>query len=115
MVPYMLKLVQKLKETDKPLRREFCIAMQEKLEDNGFDDRLVFSDEATFHLNGKVNKHNTHILGTENPYEIHEHEWDSPKVNSAISKKSVYWPFFFEEATITGESYLNMLEDWLIG
>lgn len=65
MVPYKLKLVQKLKDTDKPLRRDFCIAMQEKLEDNGFDDRLVFSDEATFYLNGKVNKHSTRIWGTE--------------------------------------------------
>ena len=116
MVPHKLKLFQKLKETDKPLRREFCITLQEKLEDNGLDDRLVFSDEATFHLNGRVNMHNTCIWGTENPHEIHEHERDSPKVNvfCAISKKGVYGPFFFEEATITGESYLNMLEEWLL-
>lgn len=116
MVPYKLKLVQQLKDTDKPLRRDFCIAMQEKLEDNGFDDRLVFSDEATFHLNGKVNKHNTRIWGSENPHELLEHERDSPKVNvfCAVSKRGVYGPFFFEEATITGESYLNMLEDWLM-
>ena len=32
--------------------------MQDKLEEDDFDDRLVFSDEATFHTSGKVNKHN---------------------------------------------------------
>ena len=63
MTPYKLQLVQHLKETDKPLRRDFCIAMQQKMEDDEFDDRLVFSDEATFHVNGKVNKHNTRIWG----------------------------------------------------
>jgi hypothetical protein len=31
--------------------------MQEKLEEDGFWERLVFSDEATFHVNGKVNRH----------------------------------------------------------
>ena len=64
MTPYKLQLVQQLKDTDKPARRDFCIAMQEKLEDDGFDSRLVFSDEAAFHVNGKVNKHNTCIWGS---------------------------------------------------
>ena len=47
MAPYKLQLIQQLKNTDKPARRDFCIAMPEKLGDDGFDDRLVFSDEAT--------------------------------------------------------------------
>jgi len=34
------------------------------MEDDRFDDRLVFSDEATFHIKAKVNKHNTRIWGT---------------------------------------------------
>ena len=54
MMPYKLQLVQHLKDTDKPVRRDFCIAMQQKMENDGFDDRLVFSDEATFHINGLV-------------------------------------------------------------
>ena len=65
---------QQLKDTNKPARHDFYIAMQEKLEDDGFDDRLIFSDKATFHVNGKVNKHNTRIWGTENPHEILEHQ-----------------------------------------
>ena len=61
MTSYKLQLVQQLKDTDKPACRYFCIAMQQKMEDDGFDNRLVFSDEAAFHVNGKVNKHNTCI------------------------------------------------------
>ena len=116
MTPYKLQLAQQLKDTDKPARRDFCFAMQEKLEDDGFDDRLVFSDEVTFHVNGKVNKHNTRIWGTENPHEILEHQRDSPKVTMfcAMSKKAVYGPFFFEGATVNDETYLDTLEKWLM-
>ena len=55
-----------LKDTDKSAREDFCTQMQVMVE-NGLDDRLVFSDEATFHVTGKVNKHNTRIWGTEHP------------------------------------------------
>jgi hypothetical protein len=36
-------------------------------EDNLFLDKIVFSDEATFHLSGKVNRHNLIIWGSQNP------------------------------------------------
>ena len=82
------------------------------LEEDEFDGHLVFSDEATFHVAGKVNKHNTCILGTEHPHAIQEHVQDSPKVNvfCAIMKK----PFFFEGTTVNSEAYLAMLQNWLI-
>ena len=31
-----------------------------------------------------------------------------------MSKKAVYGPFFFEGATVNGETYLDMLEKWLM-
>lgn len=37
--------------------------MQEKLEGKEVEKRLVFSDEATFHTNSKVNEHNVRICG----------------------------------------------------
>ena len=55
--------------------------MQEKLGDDGFDDRFVLGDEATFQVNEQVNKHDSRIWGTENSYEILEHQRDFPKVN----------------------------------
>jgi hypothetical protein len=41
-----------------------------------------------------------------------EHQRDSPKVNvfCAISSQKVYGPFFFAEETVTGMTYLDMLQ-----
>ena len=115
MIPYKLHLLQHLKDTDKSTREDFCTQMQVMLEEDGFDDRLVFSDEATFHVTGKFNKQNTCIWGTEHPHAIQEHVRDSPKVDvfCAISKKCVYWPFFFEGTTVNSEAYLARLQNWL--
>ena len=115
-IPYKLYLVQHWKDTNKPACENFDNQMQAMLEEDGFDDRLVFSDEATFHLIGKVNKHNTRIWGTEHRHLTLEHVRDSPKVNvfCAISKKRVYGLFFFEETTVNSEAYLDMLQNWLM-
>ena len=87
----------------------------EDMEDDTILLRLIFSDEATFHLSGKVSRHNVHIWGLENPHEIVQHEHHSPKINvfSAVSVRKVYGPFFFEGNSVTGNSYLEMLLDWL--
>ena len=50
-------------------------------EDEAFLKRVCFSDEATFHLSGKLNKHNVRIWGSENPHASRELQRDSPKVN----------------------------------
>lgn len=60
-----LQLVQQLKDTNKSDHHKFYIDMLKKLEDGGHDDQLVFSDEATFHVGGIVNEHNTRIRATE--------------------------------------------------
>jgi hypothetical protein len=84
------------------------------MEDDKFLPRVIFSDEATFHLCGKVNRHNVSIWGLQNPHTTLEHERDSPKVNAfcAISQKKVYGPLFFDENTVTGVTYLAMLQNW---
>ncbi|PNF41322.1 hypothetical protein B7P43_G17534 [Cryptotermes secundus] len=65
---------------------------------------------------GKGNTHNCRIWGKKNPRVSLEHVRDSPKVNvfCALSKESVYSPFFFMETTITGIVYLDMLQELLI-
>ena len=116
MIPYKLHLLQHLKDTDKSALEDFCTQMQVMFQEDGFDDRLVFGDEATFHVTGKVNKHNTRILGTEYPHAIQDHVRDSSKMNvfCAISRKCVYEPFFFEGTTVNSEAYLAMLQNWLM-
>ena len=95
----MFKFVQAITADDKRKRKQFCVNMQEKLEEDEFNERLVFSVEVTFHTNGKVNRHNVRIWSEENPHATIEHERDSPKVNvfCAIAKNHVYGLFFFEK------------------
>jgi hypothetical protein len=73
---------------------------------------VQFSDEATFHVSGAVNHRNVKTWGSENPHAYVEHQCDSPKVNvfCAISSQKGYSPFFFAEETITGMTYLDMLQ-----
>ena len=116
MKPYKLSLVQALNNDDKKMRRAFCESMLEMVEDDEtMFSRLIFSDEATFHLSGAVNRHNVRIWGKDHPHETVEHQRDSPKVNvfCAVSQDRVYGPFFFEGNTVTGQAYLEMLQNWL--
>jgi hypothetical protein len=64
-----------------------------------------FSDEGTFHIIGKANKHSVHIWGTEQPHAQTEHRRDSPKVNvfCAVPCENVRGPFVFTEAIVTGD------------
>ena len=43
--------------------------------------KIIFSDEVTFHLSGKVNRYNVRIWGSENPHATLEDECDSPKLH----------------------------------
>lgn len=116
MKPYHLQLVQALKPADYALRASFCVDFLALMEENEFHERVVYSDEATFHLSGKVNRHNVRIWGTGNPHATLEHQRDSPKVNvfCAISHAKVYGPFFFHERTVNGHVFLDMLQQWLL-
>jgi len=51
-------LVQALTTADKVKRRDFCEEMHLKMEENDFVERIIFCDEATFHIRGNVNGHN---------------------------------------------------------
>ena len=75
------------------------------METDGFFESTVFSDECTFHLSGKVNKHNVRIWWSEKSNTFMEHIRDSPKVNvfSALTMQKVYAPFFFVEKIIQGD------------
>jgi hypothetical protein len=85
------------------------------MEKDGFFERLIFSDECTFHLCGKVNIRNVRIWGTESPKSVVEVARDSPKVNvlCAVSTLKLYSPFFFSEETVTGRAFADMLTEWL--
>ena len=80
--------------------------------DDHFLEKVQFSDKVTFHVSGAVNHRNVRIWESGNPHAYVERQCDSPKVNvfCAISSQKVYGPFFFPEETITGMTYLDMLQ-----
>jgi hypothetical protein len=109
---YRLQLLPALTPADHVASSNFSIEMLVAHDDDEDFLRLVFSNKATFHLSGKVNRHNVHIWGAENsPQATVQNERDSPKVNifCAILSQKVYGPFFFLEKTVTGILYLDML------
>ncbi|KAJ4449078.1 hypothetical protein ANN_00473 [Periplaneta americana] len=65
-------------------------------------------DEATFHVSGKVNRHNCRIWGSENPSVVIEHQRDSPKWNvwCGIMRDRIIGA----EKTVTANTYLDMLQ-----
>ena len=58
--PYKVKLVQELNDDDPDRRVQFAELMMNRMDDDtNFLKRIcVFSDEATFFLNGSINRHN---------------------------------------------------------
>jgi len=83
MKPYRLQLVQALRVGYRRKRKDFCDMLLEDMEYNTLP-RLIFSDEASFHLSGKVSRHNVRIWGLENPHEIVQHGRNSPKINVLV-------------------------------
>jgi len=117
-------MVQQLYPEDKDGRVEMCSLLSSKIseEDDGdqFGSSLWFSDEATFHVSGVVNRHNCVIWGEENSRVIREYEQNSSKLHvwCAISDHGIMGPFFSREnnntVSVTGERYLKMLQDFFL-
>ena len=57
-----------------------------------------------------------HGLEKTQPHAQIQHQRDFPKVNisCALSCEKVHGPFFCTEATVTGHSFLDMSENWLL-
>ena len=74
---------------------------------------MQFTDEATFHNCGFVNKRNFHHSDNENPHIIRtidrQHRW-SINVWGGIINNFVVGPYFFEEY-LNGETYLHFLRN----
>ena len=70
---YKVQMLQRLQPNDMPRRKKFAVNMLQRIsEDEVFLKRVCFSDEATFHVLGKLSKHNVRIWGSENPHATRE-------------------------------------------
>jgi hypothetical protein len=82
---YKLQLLHEVKPDDKPKHATFAADILQHIETgNNFLAKVLFSDEATFHLSGMVNRHNMRIWGTEHPREVVEYQRDIPRSTCGV-------------------------------
>ena len=101
---YKLQIIQVLKPDDYPRQAAFAKEILLRIDDdNDYLNSVVFSNEVTFHVYGKVNKHNIRILGSENPCEVVEKERDNSKINilCGLMRNQVIGLFIFAKFTIS--------------
>ena len=120
--PYRVQLAQTLHRGDEARRWEFTRwLVQQCADDNGFFDKLLMSDEAKFHLDGTVSKHNCRIWATEQPAVFQTASTFSPSLTvwCAMTAGGVARPYFFESSsgeplTVTAQRYQNMLQQFFL-
>lgn len=110
--PYHITLTQQLQAGDFERRRLFCRWAQTMIQqDPEFFHYVLFSDEATFHNTGQLNRHNCHYWSVENPHwhrEVnHQHRW-SLIVWCGIVNGNLIGPYFFDE-NVNSHNYLQFL------
>ena len=114
--PYKIQFVQALSEKDHDTRLRFARAQLIRLNsDENYLPHLFFSDEAHFHINGRVHKHNCRYWSKENPHWFSEQPLHSPRITvwAAIWQGGLIGPYFFEE-NVDGPAYLQMLKDFFL-
>lgn len=109
-------LHQALSDGDYDRRLDYCHWLRNMIaEDRNFAFKILWTDEATFHSNGGVNRHNMHYWSDTNPrwmQEVqHQGRW-SVNVWCGILGTEIIGPFFFDEP-LNGRTYLNFLENHL--
>ncbi|CAK1579985.1 unnamed protein product [Parnassius mnemosyne] len=118
---YKIQLTQELKPADHGKRWQFVQWVMEQSEvDTNFSEKVIFSDEAHFHLDGFVNTQNCRIWDSENPHAIHEKQMHPQRVTvwCGFWSGGVIGPYFFENeaeiaVTVNGIRYRNMITDFL--
>ena len=91
-----------LNEDDPDRRLQFCEWFLHKYDEReDFQDSIFKSDEATFKLNGTINRHDCVYWANENPYIVEEKTFELPGVAVwYLSCRGLIGPYFFEE-TVT--------------
>lgn len=114
MKPYRAAKVQLLKPSDLNKRLAWAEALLDATDlDMTYPDYILWSDEALFHLDSHINRHNAITWGTTNPLgylEVNTQNKAGVMVWVGMLKDTIIGPFFIQ-GTLTGEKYLNMLDN----
>lgn len=113
--PFRPVLLQALHEDDNDRRLEFCEQFLEmQVNQPNLFERVLWSDEATFKLNGHINRHNCIYYEAENPHVILEKEVNMPGLSvwAGVWYGGIIGPYFFN-GTINGLRYQQMLAEFV--
>ena len=114
--PFKFTQVQQLSEDDYDRRMEFCQWVVDKQHDQAdFHHQILFSDEAVFHVNGVVNRHNLHYWSQENPHEKMEkfQNRESVTIWCMVSDSGIE-SFNISFETMNSDRYCQILENKVI-
>jgi len=112
--PYKIHLVQKLNEDNFDRQNEFCELMMQRIdEEPNFLFNIVFSNEATFEVNGNVNRHNFRLWSDENPHWILQAHTRSKNCLDSILNNTLIGPYFIE-GNLTSAKYEDMLRNQIL-
>ena len=114
--PYHITLTQELLPPDFQRRLQFCLWARGMIDNNvNFFRNVLFSDEATFHNTGQLNRHNCHYWSQENPHWVravdHQNRW-SLTTWCGIVDGNLIGPFFFDDH-VNRQNYLDFLTNHL--
>jgi hypothetical protein len=109
--PYHPITIHHLTEDDPQARIDFAQQFLEfQNEDQEFVDKIIWTDESIFTINGHVNRHNTVYWSASNPQIIFEQDKLGEKVMvwAGLWSSGRVGPFFFN-GSVTAETYLKLL------
>lgn len=110
--PYKIQTFQALGDRDVKRRFDFAADTCQLIDDKKLDPhKILFTDEAHFHLDGYVNKQNYRIWGTEKP-SIRTKPLHPKRVTAwaGMSSKGIVGPIFVDDnKTIDGKRYNQIL------
>ena len=113
MKAYRWPLVQALLPGDIDKRVKWAEDYLEAAErDFTYPDYILWTDEAIFHLDGHVNRHNAVIWSVQNPYALMEcsnQKKAGVMVWAGLIKDRIIGPFFIN-GSVTGQVYLQLLQ-----
>jgi hypothetical protein len=114
MHPYRIHLLHELKDQDYQDRVNFSNWFLEQEED--IIERILWTDEAHFHLDGALNTRNCIIWSGENPQASVTHSLHPQRVTvwCGFSAKFILPPAFLEGETVNSERYLNILKQHML-
>jgi len=98
--PYKVKLVQEFNDDESNRCLEFCNLIMERINANFLFNIVVFPDEATFELNGQINRHSFRYWSDNNSYWMSERYTQYPqKLNvwAGVLNDVLIEPFFIDD------------------